>query len=112
MLISQSTPYQNIDEVTNVFCWAHVRRYFLNSIPLDSKGIEVPGLKGNEGREYINKLFKIEDKISGLSLEQKFQKRQEGIYSNQFRKSPVFQLLLALFKYLYNLKPLLVNGIT
>ena len=49
--------YQNIDEVSSAFCWAHVRKYFVNSIPLDSKGKEVPGSKGNEGREYINKLL-------------------------------------------------------
>lgn len=68
--------YQNIDEVTSAFCWAHVRRYFVKSIPLDSKGKEIPGSKGNEGREYINKLFKIEEKISELSLDEKLQKRQ------------------------------------
>ncbi len=32
--------YKNIDEATKAFCWAHVRRYFINSIPLDSKGNE------------------------------------------------------------------------
>lgn len=69
--------YQNIDEVSSTFCWAHVRRYLVNSIPLDSKGKEVPGSKGNEGRDYINKLFKIEDSASDLSLEKKLQKRQE-----------------------------------
>jgi len=71
------TAYQNMDEVSSAFCWAHVRRYFVESIPLDSKGKEIPSSKGNEGREYINKLFKIEDKISDLSLEEKLQKRQE-----------------------------------
>lgn len=70
--------YQNIDEVSSAFCWAHVRRYFVNSIPLDSKGKEVPGSKGNEGRDYINKLFKIEDNASDLPLGKKLQKRQEG----------------------------------
>lgn len=77
-LISDAyTAYQKMTKVTSAFCWAHVRRYFVESIPLDPKGKEIPGSKGNEGREYINKLFKIEDKISHLSLEQKLQKRQE-----------------------------------
>lgn len=49
----------------------------VNSIPLDSKGKEILGSNGNEGLEYINKLFKIEDKISDLPLDQKLKKRQE-----------------------------------
>ena len=69
--------YQKLKNVTSAFCWAHVRRHFVNSIPLDSKGKEIPGSKGNEGREYINKLFKIEDKISNLSLGKKLEQRQE-----------------------------------
>jgi len=62
--------FENLDK-------AHVIRYFVESIPLDSKGKEIPGSKGNEGREYINKLFKIEKEISDLSLEKKLEKRQE-----------------------------------
>jgi len=69
--------YQNLEQVTSAFCWAHVRRHFVNSIPLDSRGKEIPGSKGNEGRKYINKLFKIEDAISDLDLEQRLQKRQD-----------------------------------
>lgn len=60
--------YQNIDEVSSAFCWSHVRRYFVNSILLDSKGKEVPGSKGNEGRNYINKFFKIEDNVSFIII--------------------------------------------
>lgn len=37
----------------------------------------MPGSKGNEGQDYINKLFKIEDNASDLSLDKKLQKRQE-----------------------------------
>lgn len=86
MLISDAyVAYQNMDEVSSAFCWAHVRRYFVNSIPLDSKGKEVPGSKGNEGREYINKLFKIEDNASDLSLEKKLQKQNHPDCSPNLR---------------------------
>ncbi len=68
--------YKKLDSIKNVFCWAHCRRYFIDSIPLDSKGKEIPGSKGAEGREHINLLFKLERKISQCSYEEKKNKRQ------------------------------------
>lgn len=56
------TAYENLNlpEVKNNFCWAHVRRYYIESIPLDNNGKELEGSKGAEGREFINLLF-LED---------------------------------------------------
>jgi len=70
--------YEKVDDVTRALCWAHCRRYYIDSIPLDSQGKEIPGSKGAEGREYINLLFKVEAKIKDLPYEEKKQKRQEA----------------------------------
>ena len=42
--------YEKVDDVTRALCWAHCRRYYIDSIPLDSQGKEIPGSKGAEGR--------------------------------------------------------------
>ena len=70
--------YEKVQNVTRSLCWSHARRYFIESIPLDSKGKEISGSKGAEGRGYIDLLFKVEDEIRSLSPEEKKQKRQEA----------------------------------
>lgn len=70
--------YEKVDGITRSLCWAHARRYLSESIPLDSKGKEIPGSKGAEGREYINLLFKLEEKMKNLSNEERKEKRQEA----------------------------------
>lgn len=70
--------YEKVEDIKRSLCWAHVRRYYIESIPLDNKGKEIPGSKGAEGREYINLLFKVEAEISDLSYEEKQKKRQEA----------------------------------
>ncbi len=70
--------YNNAGVYKHCFCWAHCRRYFIESIPLDSNGKEIPGSKGEEGREYINLLFKVEEEIKNLSFEEKKKKRQDA----------------------------------
>lgn len=68
--------YNKVENINRNLCWAHVRRYFVESIPLDSRGKEIPNSKGAEGREYINLLFKIEEEIKDLTLKEKESKRQ------------------------------------
>lgn len=70
--------YEKAENIKRNLCWAHVRRYFIESIPLDNKGREIPGSKGAEGREFINLLFKLEDEMKELSYEEKKEKRQEA----------------------------------
>lgn len=70
--------YEKTEAAKRALCWAHCRRYFIESIPLDSRGKEISGSKGAEGREYINLLFKIEEEIKDLSPEEKVEKRQEA----------------------------------
>lgn len=70
--------YGTVEDITNVLCWAHCRRYYIESIPLDNNGKEIPGSKGAEGRKYINCLFKVEEQIKDLPYEERKQKRQEA----------------------------------
>lgn len=70
--------YEKVENIRRNLCWAHCRRYFIESIPLDNKGKEIPGSKGTEGREYINLLFKLEEEMKELSYEEKKEKRQEA----------------------------------
>ena len=70
--------YDKVPDIKRALCWAHCRRYFVESIPLDKEGKEIPGSKGAEGREYIGLLFKVEDEINDLSYEDKKQKRQDA----------------------------------
>lgn len=70
--------YDKVPDIKRALCWAHCRRYFVESIPLDTNGKEVPGSKGAEGREYIDLLFKVEDEIKNLPYEEKKQKRQDA----------------------------------
>lgn len=68
--------YDKVDNIKRNLCWAHVRRYMIESIPLDSRGKEIPGSKGAEGRDLINLLFKLEDEMKDLSPEIRKEKRQ------------------------------------
>ena len=70
--------YEKVDDVKRSLCWSHLRRYFIESIPLDNSGKELPGSKGEEGREFINLLFYMEEHINSLSPEERKEKRQTG----------------------------------
>lgn len=74
------TAYSNmhLEDVKNNFCWSHLRRYYVDSIPLDNSGKEIPGSKGEEGREYVNLLFKLESEMSDLTYNERKAKRQEA----------------------------------
>lgn len=71
------TGYDTVENIRRSLCWAHCRRYFIDSIPLDSSGKEIPGSKGAQGRAMIDKLFKIEEKIKDFSFEKIRNKRLE-----------------------------------
>lgn len=68
--------YEKVENIKRNLCWSHVRRKFIESIPLDNSGKELPGSKGAEAREYINLLFKLEDEMKDLSYEERKNKRQ------------------------------------
>ena len=71
------TGYETLDGVIRALCWSHVRRYYIDSIPLDSKGKEIKGSKGAQGRAWRDSLFKIEKKIKDLTPEERLEKRRE-----------------------------------
>lgn len=77
-LITDAYAGYNQASYTRCMCWAHCRRYYIESIPLDNSGKEINGSKGAEGRAYIDLLFKVEKEIEHLSFEEKKQKRQEA----------------------------------
>lgn len=68
--------YEKLEDITRCLCWSHVRRYFIESIPLDN-GKEIPGSKGAEGKEFCDKLFKIEKDLVALTPEKRLYERQE-----------------------------------
>ena len=68
--------YEKATGIKRNLCWAHTRRYMIESIPLDSSGKEIPGSKGAEGKEFINLLFKLEEEMKELTYEEKKAKRQ------------------------------------
>ena len=70
--------YDTVPGIKRALCWSHAHRYFVESIPPDTKGKEIQGSKGAEGREYIDLLFKVEVEIKDLSYAEKKTKRQEA----------------------------------
>ena len=69
--------YNNIEGVTHAECWAHARRYFYDSIPLNSDKKMDTSSDGYIGVTYCDKLFDIEREIADLSVEEKKKQRQE-----------------------------------
>jgi len=58
--------YDSIENVTHAECWTHMRRYFLESVPLDSQKQLIKTSEGYKGVEYCDELFKIEREIEEL----------------------------------------------
>lgn len=61
--------YNQLDDVTNVYCWAHARRKFSDAIPKDMDNVNntLPGI----ALKKIGKLFKIEKDIEDKSPQEK-----------------------------------------
>ena len=71
--------YEKVEEITRCLCFSHLRRYYLEAIPLDSGKKEIPGSGGAIGRAYCDKLFRLERKWKGLTPEER--KNNRLIYS-------------------------------
>lgn len=67
--------YNKVDDVTQCFCWSHVRRKFVDSLPknLESPEATIPA----KAIKFINKLFKIEQELEDESAENRQKKRLE-----------------------------------
>lgn len=71
--------YEKVEGITRCLCFSHLRRYYLDAIPLDSSKKEIPGSGGASGRAYCDKLFKLERKWKELTPEEI--KKNRLIYS-------------------------------
>ena len=65
------------EELNRAECWAHARRYFFNSVPLDEHKDMITTSAGYPGVKYIDELFKNEREIENLTPEEKVAQRQE-----------------------------------
>jgi transposase len=71
--------YEKVEGITRCLCFSHLRRYYIDAIPLDSSKKEIPGSGGAIGRAYCDKLFKLEKKWKMLPPEER--KKNRLIYS-------------------------------
>lgn len=71
--------YEKVEGITRCLCFSHLRRYYLEAIPLDSGRKEIPGSGGAMGRAYCDKLFRLERKWKELTPEER--KKNRLIYS-------------------------------
>lgn len=67
--------YEKVEGITRCLYFSHLRRYYLEAIPLDSSKKEIPGSGGAIGRAYCDKLFKLERKWKELSPEERKKNR-------------------------------------
>lgn len=64
-------------QLNHAECWAHARRYFYESVPLDDNKQMIASSDGYTGVQYIDELFAIEKEIANLSIENKLKVRKE-----------------------------------
>ena len=69
--------YNNIPNTKLVGCWAHARRKFDEALKAMPAKSTISSVAVAEGLDYCNKLFEIEQKLAGLSDEERYQKRLE-----------------------------------
>lgn len=67
--------YNNLENVTNVYCWAHARRKFVDSLP--AKIDDINGTLSKQALDKIKELFMIEHEIENEIPEKKAKIRQE-----------------------------------
>jgi transposase len=51
--------YEKVEGITRCLCFSHLRRYYIEAIPLDSGKKEISGSGGAIGRAYCDKLFHL-----------------------------------------------------
>ena len=68
--------YNKLADITRCGCWAHLRRKFVEAIP-QKKAEGSPPTDAETGRDYCNRLFKIEEDLAELSPEDRYLQRLE-----------------------------------
>ena len=69
------TGYEKVEGITRCLCYSHLRRYYIDAIPLDSRKKEIKGSGGAVGRNYCDKIFNLERKWKNLPPEDRKMKR-------------------------------------
>lgn len=69
--------YNRLKDVTRCGCWAHLRRKFVEAAPTDKRSEKGSPTPAEIGRDYCNRLFKIEETLSGLTPDERYLKRLE-----------------------------------
>lgn len=65
-----------LKDITRCGCWAHLRRKLVEAVPA-RKSRDASLTSAETGRDYCNRLFKIEDRLKDLSPDERFHKRLE-----------------------------------
>ena len=68
--------YNKLDGIVRCGCWAHLRRKFVEAIP-QKKAEGAPLTAAETGRDYCNRLFKLEDELKDLTPAERKHKRLE-----------------------------------
>lgn len=71
--------YEKVEGITRCLCFSHLRRYYLDAIPLGSNKKPLPGAAAAKGLAYCDKLFRFERKWKNLLPEERQKKRM--VYS-------------------------------
>jgi hypothetical protein len=87
--------YEKVEGVTRCYCWAHLRRYFVEAIP-DKNAKDTLQTNAEIGRDYCNQLFEIEKALADLSHDKRKTERLR-------LEKPVLE---AFWSWLDNLTPL------
>lgn len=69
--------YNNLKGINRAECWAHARRYFYDSVPLDNHRKMIKTSDGFKGVEFIDRLFEVEEEIASLREDEKVKVRKE-----------------------------------
>jgi len=65
--------YDKVEKIIRCYCWAHVRRKFVDALPKDEKSPEAT--LAAQGIHYCNQLFEMEKVLQGLSADERFEER-------------------------------------
>lgn len=66
--------YEKVENITRCYCWSHLRRYFVDALPADTK--DAKNTLAGQAIEYCGRLFKVEEAIAELAPEKKKAQRQ------------------------------------
>lgn len=96
--------YEKVAGITRCLCLSHLRRYYLDAIPLGTNKKRIPGSAAAKGLAYCDKLFALERKWKELSPEERKMKRM--VYS-----SPVLDALFGWAESVVTTQPLLKKAL-